>query len=70
MVYIPRLVLAQHATQVRVFDGYYALSNHIAVRLSGREGFARFDPVRGELVPSVPGASRHPSLLTEREGRG
>jgi N-acetyl-1-D-myo-inositol-2-amino-2-deoxy-alpha-D-glucopyranoside deacetylase len=35
-----RPALRAHATQVTVFDGYYALSNNIAARLSGREGFA------------------------------
>jgi len=39
--------LAAHGTQVRVFDGYYALSNDIAARLAGREGFARVDPRTG-----------------------
>ena len=70
LVDIQSRALGQHATQVSVFDGYYALSNHLAVRLSGREGFARFDPVRGELVPSAPGAPRHTDLLTGRQDRG
>jgi N-acetyl-1-D-myo-inositol-2-amino-2-deoxy-alpha-D-glucopyranoside deacetylase len=70
LVDIQSRALAQHATQVSVYDGYYALSNHIAVRLSGREGFAQFDPLRGELVPSAPGASRHTGLLTQSQGRG
>jgi N-acetyl-1-D-myo-inositol-2-amino-2-deoxy-alpha-D-glucopyranoside deacetylase len=70
LVDIQSRALAQHATQVSVYDGYYALSNHIAVRLSGREGFAQFDPLRGELVPSTPGASRHTGLLTRWQGRG
>ena len=69
LVDIQSRALAAHATQVRVYDGCYTLSNHIAVRLSGREGFARFDPVRGELLPSAPGAPRHTGLLTERQGR-
>jgi N-acetyl-1-D-myo-inositol-2-amino-2-deoxy-alpha-D-glucopyranoside deacetylase len=55
--------LAQHATQVVVYEGYYALSNHIAGRLSGREGFAQFDPVAGQLVPATPGAKRSDGLL-------
>ena len=62
--------LAQHGTQVSVYDGYYALSNHIAVRLSGREGFARFDPVRRALLPSGRDVPRHTGLLSERQGRG
>jgi N-acetyl-1-D-myo-inositol-2-amino-2-deoxy-alpha-D-glucopyranoside deacetylase len=56
--------LAKHATQVSLFDGYYALSNRIAGRLSGREGFAQFDPVGGELAPPAHGAPRHTGLLT------
>ena len=56
--------LAEHRTQATVCDGYYVLSSHIATRLSGREGFARFDPVAGRLVPGVPGAPRHTDLLT------
>ena len=70
LVDIQSQALAQHATQVSLYDGYYALSNQIAVRLSGREGFAQFDPLRGELVAAAHGASRHTSLLTERQVRG
>ena len=70
LVDIQSQALAQHATQVSLYDGYYALSNQIAVRLSGREGFAQFDYLRGERVAASPGASRHTSLLTERQGRG
>jgi N-acetyl-1-D-myo-inositol-2-amino-2-deoxy-alpha-D-glucopyranoside deacetylase len=66
--------LAQHATQVTVYDGYYALSNHIAARLGGREGFAQFDPVAGHLVPAAPGASPVKGLLNgwlpRTQGRG
>jgi N-acetyl-1-D-myo-inositol-2-amino-2-deoxy-alpha-D-glucopyranoside deacetylase len=57
--------LAEHKTQVTVHDGYYVLSNHIAARLSGREGFARFDLSGGDLVPAAPGAPRHTGLLTD-----
>lgn len=46
--------LARHATQVVVHEGYYALSNHVTARLSGREGFARFDPLAGQLMPVPP----------------
>ena len=60
--------LARHATQVVVYEGYYALSNHITSRLSGREGFAQFDPVAGHLMPAQPGASRVDGLLSERLG--
>lgn len=55
--------LAQHRTQVLVYEGYYALSNRIAHRLSGREGFARVDPATGDLVAAAPGAPRHTGLL-------
>ncbi len=58
-----RRALAEHKTQVTVYDGYYGLSNHVAKRLSGREGFARFDPVAGRLVPGVPRAPRSTDLL-------
>jgi N-acetyl-1-D-myo-inositol-2-amino-2-deoxy-alpha-D-glucopyranoside deacetylase len=70
LVDIQSRALAQHATQVSVYDGYYALSNHVAVRLAGREGFAQFDPLRGELVPSTPDGTRHTGLLTQRQGPG
>jgi N-acetyl-1-D-myo-inositol-2-amino-2-deoxy-alpha-D-glucopyranoside deacetylase len=69
-VEIQSRALAKHATQVSVFDGYYALSNHIAGRLSGREGFAQFDPVGGDLVPAAHGAPRHTRLLTNTQGHG
>jgi N-acetyl-1-D-myo-inositol-2-amino-2-deoxy-alpha-D-glucopyranoside deacetylase len=35
--------LREHPTQVTVHDGWYALSNDIAARLPGREGYARWD---------------------------
>jgi N-acetyl-1-D-myo-inositol-2-amino-2-deoxy-alpha-D-glucopyranoside deacetylase len=70
LVDIQSRALAKHATQVSVFDGYYSLSNHIAFRLCGREGFARFDPLDGHLVPAAQGAPRHTGLLTDaQEGR-
>jgi N-acetyl-1-D-myo-inositol-2-amino-2-deoxy-alpha-D-glucopyranoside deacetylase len=62
--------LAQHKTQVVVFDSYYMLSNHVAARLSGREGFARFDLATGDLVRTAHGAPWHAGLLTDLEGRG
>ena len=65
LVELQSRALAQHASQVSVYEGYYALSNHIAARLSGREGFARFDPVAGHLVPAAHGAPRHTGLLNE-----
>ena len=39
--------LSAHRTQVSVFQGYYALSDDVAARLAGREGFARVDPWDG-----------------------
>lgn len=48
--------LREHRTQVSVEGDQYALSNDIAARLSGREGFAEVDVVTGALVPpSRPG---------------
>jgi N-acetyl-1-D-myo-inositol-2-amino-2-deoxy-alpha-D-glucopyranoside deacetylase len=64
LVEIQSRALAHHGTQVVVHKGYYTLSNHIASRLSGREGFAQFDPVAGHLIEGTPGASRHSGLLT------
>lgn len=55
--------LRQHATQVVVHEGYYTLSNHIAVRLGGREAFVQFDPVAGRLVPLASGTSATRGLL-------
>lgn len=43
--------LAAHRTQVSVHDGFYALSNRVAARLSGREAFVRLDPASGERLP-------------------
>ena len=47
--------LREHPTQVTVMDDasapYYALSNDIAARLAGREGFAEIDPGTGDLLP-------------------
>lgn len=63
LVDIQSRALAEHATQVVVHPGFYTLSNHIASRLSGREGFAQFDPVAGRLVPGIPGTPRHRGLL-------
>lgn len=39
--------LRHHGTQVVVGDGWYALSNHVVSRLSGREGYARLDASTG-----------------------
>ncbi len=43
--------LRAHETQVVLGDGWYALSNHVVFRLSGREGYARLDPVTGRPIP-------------------
>ncbi|KNX39177.1 hypothetical protein VV01_03930 [Luteipulveratus halotolerans] len=43
--------LQHHATQVRVLDEeFYALSNDVLARLSGREGFVELDPRDGRTV--------------------
>jgi N-acetyl-1-D-myo-inositol-2-amino-2-deoxy-alpha-D-glucopyranoside deacetylase len=42
--------LRHHRTQVTVREDTYALSNDIAARLSGREGFAPLDPHTGQPV--------------------
>jgi N-acetyl-1-D-myo-inositol-2-amino-2-deoxy-alpha-D-glucopyranoside deacetylase len=65
LVPVQAQALRQHRTQVTVApDGLtYALSNDIAARLSGREGYAPLDPATGVLVaPSQPGP-RHTGLL-------
>lgn len=61
--------LEAHATQVLVHEGgYYTLSNDIAARLSGREGFAAVDPATGRLLPPAhPGEPRHTGLLSEAQ---
>ncbi|MEO6143067.1 MAG: N-acetyl-1-D-myo-inositol-2-amino-2-deoxy-alpha-D-glucopyranoside deacetylase [Dermatophilaceae bacterium] len=69
MVDIQSRALSRHATQVRVHDGYYSLSNRVAGRLGGREGFAQFDPVGGELLPATHDALRHSGLLTDSRVR-
>jgi N-acetyl-1-D-myo-inositol-2-amino-2-deoxy-alpha-D-glucopyranoside deacetylase len=67
--------LARHATQVVVHEGYYSLSNHVAFRLGGREGFAQFDPVHRHLVPArrsvcAPRYGPHPGLLDHYQDHG
>lgn len=48
--------LRHHRTQVALGpDGTYALSNAIAARLPGREGYARLDPDTGAPMPGSPG---------------
>ena len=45
--------LREHATQVSVSGEQYALSNDIAARLSGREGYAEIDLATGAPVPAT-----------------
>lgn len=49
--------LAEHRTQVRLGDGWYALSNDVAARLQRTESFVPLDPESGELAPVAPGAT-------------
>lgn len=48
--------LREHPTQATVHDGWYTLSNDVAARLPGREGFARWPQAREALerVQGVP----------------
>ena len=62
-----RLALTRYPTQVVVHEGYFTLSNRLAARLSGREGFARFDPVAGRLVPARAGVPPRGGLLDNGE---
>jgi N-acetyl-1-D-myo-inositol-2-amino-2-deoxy-alpha-D-glucopyranoside deacetylase len=55
--------LRAHRTQVSVGERCYALSNDVAARLPGREGFALLDPATGGLVRRPAGAPRLTSLL-------
>lgn len=53
--------LRHHRTQVTLGPrGTYALSNDIAARLAGREGYARLDPHTGEPVPASTSGARVP----------
>lgn len=62
LVAVQAAALAEHATQVRVYDGgCYALSNRVAARLSGREAFARLDPATGGFARDAGG--RHTGVL-------
>lgn len=56
--------LRSHATQVVVGDGWFALSNDVASRLAGREGYSVVNPVTGELVAGErPSGSHRPGLV-------
>jgi len=70
LVELQSRALSRYATQVIVYEGFYALSNHVTTRLSGREGFARFDPVAGALLAVAPGTPRYAGLLTHSQGHG
>ncbi|TPG15910.1 N-acetyl-1-D-myo-inositol-2-amino-2-deoxy-alpha-D-glucopyranoside deacetylase [Pedococcus bigeumensis] len=56
LVPVQAAALRQHVTQVTVADSgdTYALSNDIAARIPGREGFALLDPATGRLLRSEP----------------
>ncbi len=60
--------LTAHATQVSVFDGYFALSNDIAARLPRSDFFARLDPLTGALLPAPERAPRQ-ARVTGLPGR-
>lgn len=47
--------LAAHRTQVRLGDGWYALSNDIAARLATTESYVPLDPETGAFLPHAPG---------------
>ncbi len=53
--------LRAHRTQVIVRDGFYALSNLVAARLSGREGYRRIDPATGSPGGAPPGTGGDPA---------
>ena len=65
LVPVQAAALRAHETQVQVLDGYYALSNDVAARLPGREGFAQVDPHTGRPLAgaSVAGAAPRRGLL-------
>lgn len=62
--------LRAHRTQVTVADEVYALSNDVAARLSGREGYARFDAARRARLrvdePTGAGTDGHRAPLVQR----
>ena len=59
--------LAHHATQVTVRGDVYALSNDIAARLPGREGFAELDPGTGRLVVAADPPGRRTRGITQED---
>ena len=76
LVPVQAAALREHVTQVTVADSghAYALSNDIAARIPGREGFALLDPATGRLAAEstpgvtggIDGAPRHTGLLGGR----
>jgi N-acetyl-1-D-myo-inositol-2-amino-2-deoxy-alpha-D-glucopyranoside deacetylase len=68
LVPVQAAALREHATQVTVAPSgdVYALSNDIAARLPGREGFARLDPESGAFsTPEARVSGRHADLLED-----
>jgi N-acetyl-1-D-myo-inositol-2-amino-2-deoxy-alpha-D-glucopyranoside deacetylase len=66
LVPVQAAALREHVTQVTVAASgvVYALSNDLAARIPGREGFAPLDPGTGRLAPSEARATgRHTDLL-------
>ena len=66
LVPVQAAALREHVTQVTVSASgdTYALSNDIAARIPGREGFALLDPATGRLASSdAQGSGRHTGLL-------
>ncbi|TWE09335.1 PIG-L family deacetylase [Rudaeicoccus suwonensis] len=63
---IQAAALRCHRTQVTVYDGYFALSNDVAVRLAPREAFVRLDPRTGDIFTGAGGATglRHTGLAS------
>lgn len=55
---VQRAAVEAHRTQVRLAPGCLALSNDVAVRTAGREGFAQLDVDTGRTVREAPGLRR------------
>ena len=66
LVPVQAAALRAHVTQVTVAASgeVYALSNDIAARIPGREGFSRLDPVTGLIArPGATVSRRHTDLV-------
>lgn len=66
LVPVQAAALREHVTQVTVAPSgdAYALSNDIAARIPGREGFSRLDPATGRLAaPGAEAGTRRTDLL-------